>query len=207
MDPAAQRSHHAGVRLVRNAPECPYAMSSARACLSLAAVFALATLHARTCKDNERLEGKVSLWGCICAEGLGHAELYIGCLDARRYQTILGLNLVTSAHLFWPRGQWWFQQDNASQHTAGTSREWFHNHGVDLIDWPAWSPDLNPIEELWNDLKRRVYGKHPQTMELLERVITQEWAATDLNFIARICRNMPHRLQLVVSNQGHKIAY
>ena len=57
----------------------------------------------------------------------------------------------------------------ASQHTAGTSRAWFHNHGVDLIDWPAWSPDLNPIEELWNDLKRRVYGRHPHSMEELER--------------------------------------
>lgn len=160
-----------------------------------------------TRKENERLEGKVSLWGCICAEGLGHAELYVDTLDARRYQTILGLNLVSSAHQFWPKGQWWFQQDNWTVHTAGTSRDWFHNHGVDLIEWPAWSPDLNPIEELWNDLKRRVYGRHPHTMEQLEQFITEEWAATDLNFIARICRNMPHRLQQVISNEGHKIPY
>ena len=160
-----------------------------------------------TRKENERLEGKVSLWGCICAEGLGHAELYVDTLNAHRYQTILGLNLVSSAHQFWPKGQWWFQQDNWTVHTAGTSRDWFHNHGVDLIEWPAWSPDLNPIEELWNDLKRRVYGRHPQTMEQLEQFITEEWAATDLNFIARICRNMPHRLQQVISNDGHKIPY
>jgi hypothetical protein len=160
-----------------------------------------------TRKENERLEGKVSLWGCICAEGLGHAELYVDTLNAHRYQTILGLNLVSSAHQFWPKGQWWFQQDNWTVHTAGTSRDWFHNHGVDLIEWPAWSPDLNPIEELWNDLKRRVYGRHPRTMEQLEQFITEEWAATDLNFIARICRNMPHRLQQVISNEGHKIAY
>jgi transposase len=160
-----------------------------------------------TRKENQRLEGKVSLWGCICAEGLGHAELYVDTLNAHRYQTILGLNLVSSAHQFWPKGQWWFQQDNWTVHTAGTSRDWFHNHGVDLIEWPAWSPDLNPIEEVWNDLKRRVYGRHPHTMEQLEQFITEEWAATDLNFIARICRNMPHRLQQVISNEGHKIAY
>jgi transposase len=131
-----------------------------------------------TRKENERLQGKVSLWGCICAEGLGHAELYADSLDAHRYQTILSLNLVSSAHPFWPSGQWWFQQDGASQHTAGTSREWFHNHGIDLIEWPAWSPDLNPIEELWNDLKRRVYGRHPKSMDGLERFIAEEWAAT-----------------------------
>jgi transposase len=160
-----------------------------------------------TRKENERLEGKVSLWGCICAKGLGHAELYDDSFNARRYQSILQLNLVRSAHQFWPRGQWWFQQDNASQHKAATSREWFHNHGIDLIDWPAWSPDLNPIEELWNDLKRRVYGRHPKSMDELERFITEEWAATDLDFIARICRNMPHRLQAVIANNGHKIPY
>lgn len=160
-----------------------------------------------TRKENERLEGKVSLWGCICAAGLGHAELYTETLNAHRYQTILGLNLVPSAHLFWPRGQWWYQQDNWTVHTAGTSRDWFHNHGVDVIDWPAWSPDLNPIEEVWNDLKRRVYGRRPRSMEELERYITEEWAATDLNFIARICRNMPHRLRCVIENGGHKIPY
>lgn len=143
-----------------------------------------------TRKDNEQLKGKVSLWGCICAGGLGHAELYVDTLDARRYQTIIGLNLVSSAQQFWPTGQWWFQQDNWTVHTAGTSRDWFHNHGVDLIDWPAWSPDLNPIEELWNDLKRRVYEQSPKTMAELEQFVTKEWAATDLSFIARICRNM-----------------
>jgi transposase len=160
-----------------------------------------------TRKENEQLKGKVSLWGCICADGLGHAELFDESLTAQRYQSILRLNLVSSALQFWPRGQWWFQQDNATPHNAGTSHDWFENHGIDVIEWPAWSPDLNPIEELWNDLKVRVYGRHPKTMEELERFVTEEWAATDLSFIARICRNMPHRLQAVVANNGHKIPY
>ena len=150
---------------------------------------------------------KISLWGCICADGLGHAELYEGTLNAARYQSILFLNLRKSAHTFWPKGQWWFQQDNWTVHTAGTSQAWFHNHGIDLIEWPAWSPDLNPIEELWNDLKRRVYKRHPQTMEQLECFVREEWAATDLDFIQHICRNMSRRLQLVIENQGHKIPY
>jgi len=154
-------------------------------------------------QENE-LQGAVWLWGCFCADGLGHAELYEGSLDARRYQSILALNLVKSAHTFWPRGQWWYQQDNASPHTAGTSRVWFHNHGVDVIDFPPWSSDLNPIEELWNDLKRRVYAHHPKTMEELEHFIVAEWQATDLNFCSRTCLNMPQRLREVIANKGHK---
>lgn len=164
-----------------------------------------AALDPKYTRKAEQLEGKVSLWGCICAEGLGHAELYVPSLNARRYQSILALNLVSSARQFWPNGQWWFQQDNWTVHTAGTSQVWFHNHGIDLIDWPAWSPDLNPIENLWNDLKRRVYAHHPQTMEELEQWIGIEWQATD--FISHICRSMPHRLQLLRENQGHKISY
>ena len=57
-------------------------------------------------KQTERLKGKVSLWGCICADGLVHAELYSDSLNAASYQRILKLHLVESAHTFWPRGQW-----------------------------------------------------------------------------------------------------
>lgn len=158
-------------------------------------------------QPQERLQGAVWLWGCICADGLGHAELYEGTLDAVRYQRILALNLVKSAHTFWPKGLWYFQQDNASPHTAGTSRAWFHNHGVTLLDFPPWSGDLSPAENLWSDLKRRVYAHHPQTMQELEHWIIKEWEATDLAFCKRTCLNLPYRLQLVLANKGHKIKY
>ena len=151
--------------------------------------------------------GVVWLWGCFCADGLGHVELYEGALDARRYQSILALNLVKSAHTFWPSGQWWYQQDNASPHTAGTSRAWFHTHGIDVLDFPPWSSDLSPIENLWNDLKRRVYAHHPQTMEELKHFIVVEWQATQLSFCSHACLSLPQRLQLVLANKGHKIKY
>ena len=155
----------------------------------------------------EKKEGAVWLWGCICAKGLGHAELYVDTLDAAHYQRILKLNLIKSAHTFWPTGQWYFQQDNASPHTAGTSQVWFHNHGITLLDFPPWSSDLSPIENLWSDLKRRVYAHNPRTMEELEDWISKEWQATKLNYISHICRSMLHRLQLLRENNGHKISY
>jgi hypothetical protein len=158
-------------------------------------------------KPQPRLEGAVWLWGCFCADGLGHAELYDGTLDAAWYQRLLSLNLVKSAHTFWPIGQWWYQQDNASPHTAGTTRAWFHNHGVDVIDFPPWSGDLNPIENLWNDLKRRVYARHPQTMEELELFIREEWAATSLDYCRHTCLSMPRRLRMLIENKGHKVRY
>ena len=76
-----------------------------------------------------------------------------------------------------------------------------------LDEWPPWSPDLNPIENLWNVLKARVYARYPQSLEELEAVIREEHAAMDLPFLARICRSMPRRLQLVIDYEGHKIPY
>jgi transposase len=158
-------------------------------------------------RQEQQLHGKVSLWGCICAEGLGHAELYAGSLDSTRHRDILRYSLIPTFKQFYPAGPWYFQQDNVRFHTTPDTVTYLHNKGVTLLEWPPWSPDLNPIENLWNVLKARVYARFPQTMEEMEQFIREEWEATDLNFISHICRSMPRRLQLLLDNHGHKISY
>jgi transposase len=155
----------------------------------------------------KQLHGKVSLWGCICAEGLGHAELYAGSLDSTRHRDILRHSLISSFRQFYPDGPWHFQQDNVRFHTTPDTVTYLHEKGITHIEWPPWSPDLNPIENLWNVLKARVYARFPQTMEEMEQFIREEHAAVDLQFISRICRSMPRRLQLLLDNDGHKISY
>lgn len=158
-------------------------------------------------RQEKQLHGKVSLWGCICAEGLGHAELVAGSLDSTRHRDILRHNLIQSFRAFYPAGPWHFQQDNVRFHTTPETVTYLHEKGVTLLEWPAWSPDLNPMENLWNVLKARVYARFPQSLEEREAAIREEWDAVDLKFISRICRSMPRRLQLLLDNNGHKISY
>src|SRR6185312_8139279 len=63
-----------------------------------------------------------------------------------------------------------FMQDNAPVHMAnhvqGWLREWAGDNGVELLDWPPYSPDLNPIENLWKVLKERIAKRYPELATL-----------------------------------------
>jgi len=150
---------------------------------------------------------RVSLWGCFCARGVGQAEVFVGEFDAAKYVDILQHNLIQTALHFYPSEHWWFQQDNAPQHTSHLAHRWFHNHGVDLIDFPPYSPDLNPIENLWSILKARVEARLARTTDEVERVLKEEWEALDKQLLTSLAHSMPTRCAAVVANHGHTAPY
>lgn len=150
---------------------------------------------------------RVSLWGCFCARGVGQAEIFVGEFNAARYVDILQHNLLQTALHFYPQEPWWFQQDNAPQHTSQAARTWFHNHGVNLLDFPPYSPDLNPIENLWAVLKSRVEARLARTTDEVEHILKEEWEALDNTLLASLAHSMPQRCAQVVQHQGHKASY
>ncbi|KAI4875918.1 hypothetical protein NFI96_025593, partial [Prochilodus magdalenae] len=120
--------------------------------------------------------GSIMFWGCFSAKGTGLLHRITGKMDGAMYRTILRDNLLPSARdLKMGRG-WVFQHDNDPKHTAKATKDWLKKNHIKVMEWPSQSPDLNPIENLWRELKVRVAKRQPTNLHDLERICKEEWA-------------------------------
>ncbi|GBN41751.1 hypothetical protein AVEN_129756-1 [Araneus ventricosus] len=102
-----------------------------------------------------------------------------------------------------------FMDDNARQHRARLVRSYLESETIPQMGWPARSPDLNPIEHVWDMLGRRIPSRsvRPGTLHELQQALLQEWALLPQQAINDTIVSMPRRCQACISARGYHIRY
>ena len=104
----------------------------------------------------------VMIWGAMSSAGVGKLCFLKSKVTASVYQNVLEDFMIPSADDLYGDADFIFQQDLAPAHTARSTKTWFDAHAITVLDWPANSPDLNPIENLWGIIKRKMRGTRPK---------------------------------------------
>lgn len=150
--------------------------------------------------------GSVMVWGVFSAQGVGPLVEINGNMNAAIYKDILEKNLLTYAEETMPQ-DWIFQQDNDPKHTSKLLKQWFSASNVRVLSWPSQSPDLNPIEHLWEKLDRQV-RKHTYSNKVtLFKSLKEEWGKIPPACINRLIESMPHRCAAVIAAKGMATKY
>ncbi|KAJ0399837.1 hypothetical protein P43SY_008143 [Pythium insidiosum] len=152
--------------------------------------------------------GSVMVWGAMAWEGKSQLAILDGRQSSEHYIYTLSEYLLPFAHLKYGV-DFIFQQDNAPIHTSSETRLFFSDMGLSVMDWPARSPDLNPIENLWSHLARRVYadGRQYDSIAELKDAILRAWETITLEDIRPLVQSMPRRCLDAVKARGNKTSY
>lgn len=149
----------------------------------------------------------IMVWGCFSFRGRGtlHFLERGQKMNTQLYTAILSEKLPRMLAQI-PRAI--FQQDAAPCHTSKASKAWFRDNGVEVLEWPGNSPDLNPIENLWNAMKRRVNKGNIRNLHELKSQITRAWCLeVTPQECQRLVESMPRRIQQVIRNKGYPTKY
>jgi hypothetical protein len=150
--------------------------------------------------------GNIMVWGCFSWHGLGPLHRITDKMDQFQYKEILETVMLPHAQENLPEN-WQFQQDNDPKHTAKSVKNWINSSDIQVLLWPAQSPDLNPIENLWGEIERALKGKEYKTKNGLFEAVQELWSNLPRAKIENLVKSMPRRCQAVLNARGYATKY
>ena len=121
------------------------------------------------------------------------------------YADILRQHLKTSVRKLKPGRKWVFQMDNDAKHTSKVVAKRLKDNKVKVLEWPPQCPYLNPIENVWAELKKHVRAKRPSNLTQLHQLCQEEWATIHPTYCGKLVEGV--RLTQVKQFKGNATEY
>ena len=153
--------------------------------------------------------GGLLIWGAIWFGGRSELKFFRTTMNSERYLDLIESHVYPlSEQLGDPSVDWTFMDDNAPPHRSHLVTAYKALAGIRTLKWPAKSPDLNPIENIWSLLKLKVRRQvaHGTTLIQLEEIIKEAWASIPQEAIDNLVQGMSSRVQKLLASRGDIIS-
>jgi hypothetical protein len=131
-----------------------------------------------------------------------------GALNQDQYIVILRERMLPFARATF-MANFLYQDDNAPAHRGRRATDFPDEEEVERLPWPAFSPDMNPIENLWALMTHRLNERRPQPscLEDLRTALVEEWEAIPLDTLQSLVEGMPRRVRALATARGGHTRY
>ncbi|GBO40440.1 Transposable element Tcb1 transposase [Araneus ventricosus] len=151
--------------------------------------------------------GNQLVWGCMESSGVGNLDYIDGTMNKYVYLDILKRNLKQSVRNLGISRHFKLCQYNEKKHTADICKLWVLYHCPGVIKAPAQSPDLNPIEHVWDYLQQKINEHNISNKQELRKHLIEESAKINGSFSAKLIKCMSNRLREVMKCKGCPTRY
>lgn len=162
-------------------------------------------LEACTVQSVKHGGGSVMVWGCFGNNKPGHLIKIDGKLNKEGYLKILQENAISSG-MNLIELNFVFQQDNDPKHSSklcqGFLQQKQNEKILQVMKWPSQSPDLSPIELVWDELDRRVKNRCPSSSAQLWQHLQSEWKSLDPEYFGKLIKRMSKICEEIIKNKG-----
>ena len=159
--------------------------------------------------DTAKKFGKFSIgvWGCFDGHGHRALTIYEGRVNTASYIKILQENLIPITKHIVGGHRPIFQQDNAPAHKSKKTLKWLDEMKLIVLDWPTYSPDLNPIENVWGIIKRKLESRVTKIDDKkhLAQLVKKHFFEIELSVLMKLSKSMINRIKEVKKNNGYWI--
>ena len=148
-------------------------------------------------------------WGCITHKGTGVIVPVEGNINSRKYINILDECLWPVVTKDFGNDPWILQEDNCPVHVSRETRGWKEDNQIQTLPWPAQSPDLNIIENIWRLLKIKLQNQlhRIKNADDLVRIVHEIWNVITPQYIEDLYQSIPRRIRAVIRAKGSITKY